>query len=89
MITGCFQYVKFIKFESNSQLVITDINIDASCFQYVKFIKFESNSQHEGYKHLVKLGCFQYVKFIKFESNSQLLLLGRMFLTVVFSMSNL
>ena len=42
---SCFQYVKFIKFESNSQ---PNDNVDIvheCCFQYVKFIKFESNSQ--------------------------------------------
>ena len=42
---GCFQYVKFIKFESNSQLEIKEDSLDNGCFQYVKFIKFESNSQ--------------------------------------------
>ena len=67
----CFQYVKFIKFESNSQHIPLIYHEKNSCFQYVKFIKFESNSQpgiHESYPDM---GCFQYVKFIKFESNSQ------------------
>ena len=46
----CFQYVKFIKFESNSQLKGRFTDSAESCFQYVnfqyvKFIKFESNSQ--------------------------------------------
>ena len=41
----CFQYVKFIKFESNSQRTRYADDTKKSCFQYVKFIKFESNSQ--------------------------------------------
>ena len=41
----CFQYVKFIKFESNSQLESGMRFHHSCCFQYVKFIKFESNSQ--------------------------------------------
>ena len=67
---GCFQYVKFIKFESNSQRELSVNAVDTSCFQYVKFIKFESNSQPGGKVEQAQ-GCFQYVKFIKFESNSQ------------------
>ena len=43
---GCFQYVKFIKFESNSQQSPGRTPAAFRCFQYVKFIKFESNSQH-------------------------------------------
>ena len=42
---GCFQYVKFIKFESNSQPKSSVTQLIGGCFQYVKFIKFESNSQ--------------------------------------------
>ena len=42
---SCFQYVKFIKFESNSQLIFVFFKVSLGCFQYVKFIKFESNSQ--------------------------------------------
>ena len=48
MRASCFQYVKFIKFESNSQLDFIDIYFPVGCFQYVKFIKFESNSQQKG-----------------------------------------
>ena len=43
--SGCFQCVKVIKFESNSQLTLTYDNSHISCFQCVKVIKFESNSQ--------------------------------------------
>ena len=68
---SCFQYVKFIKFESNSQLQSHILHYNACCFQYVKFIKFESNSQLSLLQISHLLGCFQYVKFIKFESNSQ------------------
>ena len=86
---GCFQYVKFIKFESNSQPVSLFICVCACCFQYVKFIKFESNSQPAWACHSFLVGCFQYVKFIKFESNSQLKKFKISTDYVVFSMSNL
>ena len=85
----CFQYVKFIKFESNSQLWFAAFLSEHCCFQYVKFIKFESNSQLYSFCYKIYVSCFQYVKFIKFESNSQLFIapFGRK--KVVFSMSNL
>ena len=67
----CFQYVKFIKFESNSQRHHSGNLRIACCFQYVKFIKFESNSQPGRKISAMFRCCFQYVKFIKFESNSQ------------------
>ena len=41
----CFQSVKDIKFESNSQPTPTDNPFIEGCFQSVKDIKFESNSQ--------------------------------------------
>ena len=74
VLDSCFQYVKFIKFESNSQLILSIRLFQISCFQYVKFIKFESNSQHSLNRlspPSLTRSCFQYVKFIKFESNSQ------------------
>ena len=53
---SCFQYVKFIKFESNSQPPLEERKILNCCFQYVKFIKFESNSQRaRGYKQAGKV----------------------------------
>ena len=85
----CFQYVKFIKFESNSQLQIGTDALDNGCFQYVKFIKFESNSQLPVVFITVVVRCFQYVKFIKFESNSQQTIKNIGNERVVFSMSNL
>ena len=42
---GCFQCVKVIKFESNSQQPMLQNVGDQRCFQCVKVIKFESNSQ--------------------------------------------
>ena len=42
----CFQSVKDIKFESNSQLISISVGITIGCFRSVKDIKFESNSQH-------------------------------------------
>ena len=45
VISSCFQSVKDIKFESNSQPAIFDNILKQSCFQSVKDIKFESNSQ--------------------------------------------
>ena len=42
---SCFQSVKVIKFESNSQLASMTVAMQESCFQSVKVIKFESNSQ--------------------------------------------
>ena len=86
---SCFQYVKFIKFESNSQPFFIYIFAKKSCFQYVKFIKFESNSQLDTVQSAFDDGCFQYVKFIKFESNSQPEYWRPGYLYVVFSMSNL
>ena len=56
--TCCFQYVKFIKFESNSQLDMKLPADWASCFQYVKFIKFESNSQHFIQSHILHYVVF-------------------------------
>ena len=44
--TRCFQSVKDIKFESNSQLQTSYTYFKKRCFQSVKDIKFESNSQH-------------------------------------------
>ena len=85
----CFQYVKFIKFESNSQLKTDDYGNSRSCFQYVKFIKFESNSQLSSIYAFFTPSCFQYVKFIKFESNSQQGRSRDRTESVVFSMSNL
>ena len=55
---SCFQYVKFIKFESNSQHMCYQPITFRSCFQYVKFIKFESNSQR-----LVRYSVFFQVVF--------------------------
>ena len=42
---GCFQSVKDIKFESNSQRDYFALEFHLRCFQSVKDIKFESNSQ--------------------------------------------
>ena len=42
---SCFQSVKDIKFESNSQQVVNDARRYRGCFLSVKDIKFESNSQ--------------------------------------------
>ena len=44
---SCFQSVKDIKFESNSQRTFIEVPGITSCFQSVKDIKFESNSQQE------------------------------------------
>ena len=44
----CFQSVKDIKFESNSQPCLIRSSQEDSCFQSVKDIKFESNSQPSG-----------------------------------------
>ena len=44
---SCFQSVKVIKFESNSQLTPITSERMPGCFQSVKVIKFESNSQPE------------------------------------------
>ena len=67
----CFQSVKDIKFESNSQHDGTVLTALGRCFQSVKDIKFESNSQLWKDKDSFREGCFQSVKDIKFESNSQ------------------
>ena len=45
VVFRCFQSVKDIKFESNSQLKDYFAEIVRGCFQSVKDIKFESNSQ--------------------------------------------
>ena len=71
MATSCFQSVKDIKFESNSQLKDTYNGNRYGCFQSVKDIKFESNSQHHRHLPHTQESCFQSVKDIKFESNSQ------------------
>ena len=68
---GCFQNVKVIKFESNSQLASLNKQVSISCFQNVKVIKFESNSQQGAKFTWLEMSCFQNVKVIKFESNSQ------------------
>ncbi len=70
-LIGCFQCVKVIKFESNSQHNYYFSNYADSCFQCVKVIKFESNSQHAPLAQKLNPCCFQCVKVIKFESNSQ------------------
>ena len=86
---SCFQYVKFIKFESNSQQTASPNLMLLSCFQYVKFIKFESNSQPLLVVSLSWQRCFQYVKFIKFESNSQRYEYTFSLIIVVFSVPKL
>ena len=60
MFLGCFQSVKDIKFESNSQPYRSDDAQNFCCFQSVKDIKFESNSQPKkgakiGYKAVSSL----------------------------------
>ena len=45
VISCCFQCVKVIKFESNSQRLCKNSEKRVCCFQCVKVIKFESNSQ--------------------------------------------
>ena len=89
MVADCFQSVKVIKFESNSQQQHPDADRPDNCFQSVKVIKFESNSQLR--KEMDKWGgnCFQSVKVIKFESNSQLLSILPYLLHTVFSLSKL
>ena len=69
----CFQCVKDIKFESNSQLDTRISVFVECCFQCVKDIKFESNSQLRMKIFSFIFCCFQCVKDIKFESNSQLI----------------
>ena len=88
-IGGCFQCVKVIKFESNSQLLFKTSISRLCCFQCVKVIKFESNSQLIGNFTFHLTRCFQCVKVIKFESNSQLSTSDLRSSLVVFSVSKL
>ena len=71
-MVNCFQSVKVIKFESNSQQNIKNDNISVDCFQSVKVIKFESNSQQASKDPDKGEYCFQSVKIIKFESSAAL-----------------
>ena len=86
---SCFQCVKVIKFESNSQQSSCYSNRIVGCFQCVKVIKFESNSQLIVVALAMVICCFQCVKVIKFESNSQRPLAPYLVKHVVFSVSKL
>ena len=63
---SCFQSVKDIKFESNSQLSIMMVMQVYRCFQSVKDIKFESNSQLKAMKRLLSVAVSSLGKIIKF-----------------------